>query len=146
MKTKLTFIVCVLAGTIAVSTECKAQSELSPNARHVLDSLKITDADEIQICTLYDDAVSEYLTELKQYTTTNTKPTDAQTAEINKKFQQRQKEIQPQIESFKKKVAANYQQLMTFVQFCSYESMRVVGGVSQYQPGLYKNYPVPANH
>ena len=143
MKTQLKFLVCVLAGTIAVSTACKAQSS---NASHIIDSLKITDADEIKICTLYDDVVTEYLKEWKQYTTNNTTPTAAQSAEINKKFQQKEKEIRPQIESFRKRIAANTPQLMNFVQFCQYESMRVYGVVSKYQQGMYKNYPVPANH
>jgi len=143
MKALLKFTLFMLAGTIVLSKQCKGQSS---NAKHVIDSLKITDADEIALCNLYDDAVTEYLKELKEYTTGNNKPTPAQTAEINKRFQQKQKEIQPQIDSFKKKAASNYQQLMNFVQFCSYESMRVYSGVSPYQKGLYKNYGVPANH
>jgi hypothetical protein len=143
MKTLLKFMLCVLAGTIILSTQCKGQGS---NARHVIDSLKITDPDEIAICNLYDDAVSEYLKELKAYTTGNNKPTQAQTQEVNKRFQEKEKEIKPQIEAFKKKVAANYAQLMNFVQFCSYESMRVMGGLSPYQKAMYKNYGAPANH
>src|ERR1700729_4146221 len=133
MKTTLKFIFCIL-GTIAISTQCKAQPS---NAQHIIDSLKITDSDEIAICKLYDDAVTTYLTELKQYTSGGTKPTQAQTQAINKKFQEREKEIKPQIESFKKKVASNYQQLMNFTQFCSYEAMRVYGGMAPYQKGAY---------
>ena len=143
MKTLLKFTLCVLAGTIFLSTQCKAQPS---NARHVIDSLKITDPDEIAICNLYDDAVSEYLKELKAYTTGNNKPTQAQTEAVNKKFQEKETEIKPRVEAFKKKVAANYPQLMNFVQFCNYESMRVMGGLSPYQKAMYKNYAVPANH
>lgn len=137
MKTQLKFIVCVLAGTLAISTQCKAQPS---HAKHVIDSLKITDPDEIKICTLYDDVVSEYLKEMKDFSTKNTRPTEAEQREIGKKFEEKEKEIRPQIESFRKRISANYPQMMNFVQFCSYESMRVVAIVSQYQKGLYKNH------
>jgi len=122
----------------------------SANTRRVIDSLKITDADEIAICNLYDDAVTEYLKELKAYTTNGTKPTPAQSAEVSKRFQLKQKEIQPQIESFRKKLAGNYTQLMNFVWFCNYESTRVYGGLmplngmSPYSKGAYPGYTVPA--
>ena len=145
MKTTLNFILCIL-GTIAISAQCKAQSGGSATAQHLIDSLKITDPDEIAICKLYDDAVTTCLTELKQYTSGGAKPTQAQTQAINKKFQDREKEIRPQVESFRKKVASNYQQLMNFSQFVNYETMRVYGSMYPNQKGGYPNYPMPANH
>ncbi len=142
MRTTLKFVLFILC-TIAISTQCKAQ--LSASGQHVIDSLKITDPDEVAICKLYDDAVTEYLTELKQYTANGAKPTQAQTQAVSKKFHDREQAIKPQIESFKKKVASNYPQLMNFVQFCTFESMRVLGAMG-YKNGAYPNYPVPANH
>jgi hypothetical protein len=142
MKTPLKLILCAVAIT-AFSTQCKAQGS---HAQHVIDSLKITDGDEIKICKLYDDVVTEYLTEWHDYFAHNTKPTQAQQAEISKKFQARQKEIQPQIDAFKKKTAADYPQLMNFVQFCNYESMRVYAVVSKYQQGALKGYGAAPNH
>jgi|GEM_PF-5590301 len=62
MRTTLRFILCIIS-TIAISTQCKAQ--LSAAGQHVIDSLKITDPDEVAVCKLYDDAVNEYLTELR---------------------------------------------------------------------------------
>ena len=145
MKTTLKFILCVL-GAIAISAQCKAQSGGSATAQHLIDSLKITDPDEIAICKLYDDAVTTCLTELKQYTSGGAKPTQAQTQAINKKFQDREKEIKPQVESFRKKIASNYQQLMNFSRFVNYETMRVYGSMYPNQKGGYPNYPMPANH
>jgi len=151
MKTQLKFILCITTGILFFSTASKAQGG-SASTRHVIDSLKITDPDEIALCNLYDDVVTEYLNELKAYTANGTQPTAAQSAEVNKKFQQRQKEIQPQIESFKKKVASNYAQLMNFVYFVNYETMRVYGGMmpqngmSPYSKGVYPGYPTPPNH
>jgi hypothetical protein len=143
MKTTLKFLLCILAA-FAVSTQCKAQSAI---AQHLIDSLKITDSDELAICKLYDDAVTAYLTEWKQYTSNGTKPTQAQSQALNKKFQDRQKEIKPQIESFRKKVASNYQQAINFSQFCSIEAMRVYGTMYPNLKGGYPGgYPTPANH
>jgi hypothetical protein len=142
MKTTLKLILCAVAVTI-FSAQCKAQGS---HAQHVIDSLKITDGDEIKICKLYDDVVTEYMNEWQTYAAHNTKPTAAQSAEISKKFQAREQELKPQIEAFRKKVASNYPQMMNFVQFCSYESMRVYAIVTKYQGGMYKNYPTPANH
>lgn len=144
MKPLLKFTLCIIAGIVFISTQCKAQSS---NAKHAIDSLKITDADEIAICKLYDDAVTEYLKELKQYNSTGTKPTPAQMDAIGKEFKQRQKDIQPQIDNFKKKAtAANYQSMMSFAQFCSYESIRMSGAVMQYQKAVYKSAGTPASH
>lgn len=141
MKTTLKLILCAL-GVIAISTQCKAQDS---KYQHLIDSLKITDPDELAICKLYDDAVTEYFTELKQYTSSGTQPNQAQMQAVNKKFQAREKEIRPQVESFRKKAAANYQQAMNFAWFCSYEAMRIANSMG-YKNGLYPNYPVPANH
>lgn len=142
MRTTLRFILCIIS-TITISTQCKAQ--LSTGGQHVIDSLKIADPDEVAICKLYDDAVTEYLTEMQQYTANGARPTQAQTQAVSKKFHDREQAIKPQIESFKKKLASNYPQLMNFVQFCRYESMRVVGAMG-YKNGAYPNYPMPAGH
>ena len=144
MKTLTTFIICSLICVIFFSAPCKAQGG-SAYGKHLMDSLKITDPDEVAICNLYDDAVTEYFTLLKAYMANGSKPTNAQSNELNKKFQLRQKEIQPQIESFKKRVAGNYMVAMNFAQFCSIEVMRVYGGMgmSPYQKGAYPGYPMP---
>jgi hypothetical protein len=145
MKTTLKFILCIL-GSIAISAQSKAQPGVSSNAQHLIDSLKITDADEIAICKLYDDAVTTCLIEYKQYTSGGAMPTQAQTQAINKKFQDREKEIKPQVESFQKKVASNYQELMNFTQFVRLETMRVYAAIYPSIKGGYPNYPMPANH
>jgi hypothetical protein len=142
MKTTLKFILCIL-GVIAVSTQCKAQPS---NYQHLIDSLKITDPDELAICKLYDDAVNAYFTEWKQYTTNGTKPTQAQTQALSKEFHAREQAIKPQIESFKKKVASNYQVVMNFAQFCQIEAMRVYGSMYPNMKGMNPGYPPPANH
>lgn len=144
MKTKFKFFLCGLTAFIFFSNVCKAQGG-SAYGKHLMDSLKITDPDEVAICILYDDAVTEAANILKTYSANGTTPTSAQTAEVNKKFQQRQKEIQPQIESFKKRVAGNYQVAMNFAQFCSIEVMRIYGGMSPYQK-MRPAYPMPVSH
>jgi len=143
MKTTLKLILCMLIG-IAFSTQCKAQPS---NYQHLIDSLKITDPDELAICKLYDDAVTTYFNELKQYTSGGTKPTAAQQQAVNKEFQQRQQAIKPQIESFRKKAASNYQVVMNFAQFCQIEAMRVYGSMYPNMKGAYPGgYPQQANH
>jgi hypothetical protein len=141
MKTALKLFLCIL-GVMAISSQCKAQDS---KYQHLVDSLKITDPDELAICKLYDDAVTAYFTELKQYTTNGAKPTQAETQALGKKFRERQQEIKPQIESFKKKIGSNYQQAMNFAMFCSYEAMRIANSMG-FKNGAYPNYPVPANH
>lgn len=144
MKTTLKLILCLL-GTIAITSQCRAQS---PQYQHLIDSLKITDPDELAICKLYDDAVTTYFTELKQYTSNGAKPTQAQQQSINKQFQEREKAIKPQVESFRKKAASNYQVVMNFVAFCQIEAMRVYGSMYPNMKGMYQPgaYPPPANH
>jgi len=141
MKTTLKFILCLL-GTIAITARCKAQDS---KYQHLVDSLKITDPDELAICKLYDDAVTAYFTEYKQYTTNGSRPTQAQSQALSKKFHDREQEIKPQIESFKRKVGSNYQQAMNFAMFCSYEAMRIANSMG-FKNGAYPGYPTPANH
>ena len=138
MKTQLKLSLCVLAIITVVSTACKGQTGSSSKSSKVLDSLKITDADEIKICTLYDQVVTEYLTQMKEVSAGG-KPTAAQAADISKKYQQQVKAIQPQIDSFKKNLAANPQEAIKFAQFYSYEAIRLYGGMSKYQQGIYNH-------
>jgi hypothetical protein len=143
MKTTLKLILCIL-GSIAISTQCKAQDS---HYQHLIDSLKITDPDELAICKLYDDAVTTYFTELKAYTSNGSKPSQAQQQAIGKKFQEREKAIKPQIESFRRKAASNYQVVMNFAQFCQIEAMRVYGSLYPNMKGMYPGgYPTSANH
>ena len=141
MKTTLKLILCLL-GVITISTRCKAQG---PTYQHLIDSLKITDPDELAICKLYDDAVTAYFAEWKLYTANGTKPTQTQSQALSKKFQEREKEIKPQVESFRKKVGSNYQQAMNFAWFCSYEAMRIANSMG-FKNGAYPGYPPASNH
>ena len=141
MKTALKLFLCIL-GAVAISTQSKAQDS---KYQHLVDSLKITDPDELAICKLYDDAVTAYFTELKQYTTNGAKPNQAEMQALGKKLREHEQEIKPQIESFKKKIGSNYQQAMNFAMFCSYEAMRIANSMG-IKAGAYPNYPVPANH
>jgi hypothetical protein len=145
MKTTLKFILCIL-GAIAISAQSKAQSGVSSTAQHLIDSLKITDPDEVAICKLYDDAVTTSLAQYKQYMSGGAKPTQAQTQAINKHFQEAEKEIKPKVESFRKKAASNYQVLMNFTQFVQIETMKVYGAIYPNMRGAYPGYPAPANH
>jgi hypothetical protein len=144
MKTTLKLIFCMAIG-LAFSSQCKAQST---NYQHLVDSLKITDPDELAICKLYDDVITAYFTELKQYSSNGAKPTQAQQQTLNKDFQAREKALKPQIESFRKKAtASNYQLAMNFAQFCQIEAMRVYGSMYPNMKGMYPGgYPQPASH
>ena len=145
MKTPILFILFVLSGVLFASTNCKAQGSGSAYSQHLLDSLKITDADEIAVCNLVDDAVTESLTVWKAYCTNGAKPTQAQTDEVRKKFQQKLKELQPQIDSFKKKASGNYAQAMNFAQYCSIETMRIYSSIMPGM-GMRPGYPMPGGY
>jgi hypothetical protein len=135
MKTPLKLIFFVLAAATFVSTQCKAQ-QTSSRASKLIDSLHITNSDEIKICDLYDEVITDYMNEMKQWSAGNSKANTAEANAIGKKYQQKVKDIQPQINNFKKTIQGNYQEAMKFAQFCSLEAQRWFGIMSQYQKGM----------
>jgi len=146
MKTQLKLILFSLGVITLISTQCKAQT--SSRAGKLIDSLKITNSDEIKICNLYDEVITDYVTHMKQWSAGNTKANAAEANELQKKYKEKMKDIQPQVDSFRKSVQGNYVEAMKFAQFCALEAQRVVGSMSQYQQAMYKAYgtPPPATH
>lgn len=87
------------------------------------------------------------MNEMKQWSTGNSKANAAEAQAIGKKYQQRVKELQPQIDSFKKTMQGNYQEAIKFAQFCSIEAQRWLGVMTHYQKGMYPGYGgVPSGH
>lgn len=153
MKTlsKLSFFVLAAAAIISVS--CKGKTApastsggsdivASTKGNSVMDSLNITDPDEKKVCALYDDAITDYLKELKTLAADTSKAAAAQRADLDKKYQEREKEIKPQVEAMRRKVAIVPGEAMKFTQFSIYESKRVMAAFSTYEQGALKNYPV----
>ncbi len=138
MKTQLKLIFFLLGVISFISTQCKAQPATSSRASKLIDSLHITNSDEIKICNLYDEVITDYANAMKQWSTGNQKANAAQANELQKKYQQQMKDIQPQVDSFKKTVQGNYQEAMKFAQFCALEGQRIYGAMAQYQQGMYK--------
>jgi len=92
-----------------------------------MDSLNITDPDEKKVCALYDDAITDYLTQVRTLAADTTKAAAAQRADLDKKYKEREQEIKPQVEAMRRKVAMNPGEAMKFMQFSVYESKRVMG-------------------
>jgi hypothetical protein len=112
-----------------------------------MDSLNISDPDEKKICALYDDVITDYLTNLKTIATDTTKAAEAKRAALDQKYKTREKEIQPQIEAMRRKMVMNPTEAMKFTQFSLYESKRVMGAVSTYEQRMLKNLPTSVpNH
>jgi hypothetical protein len=155
MKTfsKLSFFLLAAVAIIAVSCKAKpgaaATSDgsdivASTKGNSVMDSLNISDPDEKKVCALYDDAITDYLKELKTLSTDTSKAAAAQKTALDQKYKDREKEIQPQIEAMRRKIAMNPTEAMKFTQFSVYESKRIMGIYSTYMQGALKNYPTAA--
>jgi len=145
MKTHLKISLFVLTATALIAASAKAQTAATVSKRNsVIDSLKITDPDERKILALYDDAVTDYLTEWRAWASDPKKATPAEKAAIEKKYKDRAKEIQPSVDAVRKKFAGNYAEAMRFAQFAQYESQRLMVVYSKY-PGM-KGYGAAAGH
>jgi hypothetical protein len=107
----------------------------------VMDSLSITDPDEKKICGLYDDAVTDYLTNTKVLFGDTSKAADAQRKALDDKWKAKEAEIKPQVQDWQKRIAGNPAEAMKFAQFSIYESKRLMGVMAQYQKNLMKNIP-----
>jgi hypothetical protein len=156
MKTlsKFNFFVVAAIAVVALSCKPKAGSSgsdavsatnsttaASSKGNSVMDSLNITDPDEKKICALYDDAITDYLTNLKTLTTDTTAAAKAKRDELDKKWRERDSTIKPQVEALQRKVAMNPAEAMKFAQFSVYESKRLMPVMMEYEKSVLKNMP-----
>jgi hypothetical protein len=140
MKTQLPLRLAALLIAIIISISCRGQSLSSTSKRNkVIDSLHITDAGEQKVLALYDDCITEYLNAWKNLSANPGTATSAQSAQIEKTYQARAKELKPDIDNLRQKLVSNNAELMKFVQFSQYESQRLVVVATKYQQ-LLKNY------
>jgi len=140
MKTQLKFSLALMTVAIIISTTCRAQPGSVSKRNSVIDSLHITDSDEKKVLALYDDCITEYLNAWRNFAMDPKKFTTAYGNAIDKKYQARAKELQPEIQNLQRKLAANTAELMKFVQFSQYESKRLVIVANKYQQAVLKTY------
>jgi hypothetical protein len=151
MKTRSKLNLFLLAAVATIAVGCKGKSNSSSSAvsetavsakgNSVIDSLSITDPDEKKVCALYDDAITDYLKEFKTALTDTSKEANAKREELDKKWQEKEKSIQPQVEALRVKMIAVPTEAAKFAQFSAYESQRLMGVMAEYQKAMMKNLP-----
>jgi hypothetical protein len=148
MKThsKLNLVALALVAIIAVACKGKSSSSTSnstvaesPKGNSVMDSLSITDPDERKVCALYDDAITDYMKEFKGLLIDTSKEAEARREALDKKWRDKEKEIQPQLEALRKKMVVNSTETVKFAQFSGYESRRLMSVIAEYQKLMMKN-------
>lgn len=161
MKTNSKLSLLLITGLAAVITvSCKSKpgsasdsagvpatnstQAVSAKSNSVMDSLGITDPDEKKICALYDDAITDYITNYKTLMTDTGKDAQAQRKALDEKWKQKEAEIKPQVDAMRDKVRANSQEAIKFVQFSAYESKRLMGVMMSMEQNMLKNMPSPA--
>jgi len=145
-RSKLNMVALALVAIIAVACKGKSSSSTSnstvaesPKGNSVMDSLSITDPDAKKVCALYDDAITDYMKEFKSSLTDTTKEAEARRQALDKKWRDKEKEIQPQLEALRKKMMVSPNETAKFAQFSAYESRRLMSVVAEYQKLMMKN-------
>ena len=152
MKTLSKFNLCVLAAAAIFAASCKGKpassvptsnstTAVSAKGNSVMDSLNITDPDEKKVCALYDDAITDYLSNSKLLLTDTSKAAEAQRKALDEKWRVKEAEIKPQVQALQQRVAMNPSEAMKFAQFSVYESKRLMALMSIYQKEMMKNMP-----
>jgi hypothetical protein len=156
MKTLLKINFFVLAAVALIAVSCKPKSgstgsgavsatnsttAASAKGNSVMDSLNITDPDEKKVCALYDDAITDYLTNMKTLTSDTTAAAKAKRDDLDKKWKEKDAEIKPQVEALQRKIAMNPSEALKFAQFSAYESKRLMGIMLEYEKAMMKNMP-----
>lgn len=148
MKTlsKLNLVALALVAIIAVACKGKSGSSgsnstvaESAKGNSVMDSLSITDPDAKKVCALYDDAITDYMKEFKGLLIDTSKEAEARRDALDKKWREKEKEIQPQLEALRKKMMVSPTETAKFAQFSAYESRRLMSVVAEYQKLMMKN-------
>ncbi|BAU55106.1 hypothetical protein [Mucilaginibacter gotjawali] len=135
------------SGSTASSTAASpaASGSVTANAKKsnsVIDSLNITDADEKKVCTLYDECITVYLDEMKALAADTSKLDSQERNAIEKKYQDKIKELQPQIDNLKKNFQAYPAEAFKFASFSAYESKRIMAVLPGYESAILKKYGV----
>ncbi len=114
------------SGSVVVATPASSGNSL-------IDSLQITDPAEVKLCKLYDDALTEYMKRVQVVLTDTAKLRSPEYTDIDKKFQERAKELESQTNSLKATLATNPVELMKIEKFWIYESQRMAALTVKYQ-------------
>lgn len=130
MKTLLKLNLCLLSVIALIAVSCKGKSGSASSSAStpgaaaatakgttVMDSLNITDPDEKKICALYDEAITDYLTNSKILLGDTSKAAVAQRAALDAKWKAKEAEIKPQVQDWQKRVQGNPMEAMKFAQF-----------------------------
>ena len=150
MKTFSKFSLFLVAVVAILAVSCKGKSSssssssgdvVSAKGNSVLDSLGISDPDEKKVCAMYDDAITDYIKEFKNGLTDTSKEANTRREELDKKWRDKEKEIQPQLEALRNKMVTVPAEATKFAQFSAYESRRLMGIVAEYQKMMMKNLP-----
>ncbi|HZY37686.1 MAG TPA: hypothetical protein VFE53_13605 [Mucilaginibacter sp.] len=159
MKTILKVNLFILAAIAVVAISCKGKSgssgsdavsatnsttAASAKGNSVMDSLNITDPDEKKVCALYDDAITDYLTNIKTLSTDTSAAAKQKRDDLDKKWKEKEAAIKPQVESLRQKIAMNPTEALKFTQFSVYESKRLMGVMMEYEKNMLKNMPTTA--
>lgn len=128
-------------GKTSSSSSSPSETAVSAKGNSVMDSLSISDPDEKKVCALYDDAITDYVKEFKSAFTDTTKAAAARREALDKKWQEKEQAIKPQLEALRVKMAASPAETEKFVQFSAYESKRLMGVMAEYQKAMMKNLP-----
>jgi hypothetical protein len=113
------------ASTSASAVVSAPTSAQAAKGSSVIDSLQITDADEVKLCKLYDDAVTEYMKRVQIALTDTSKLKSLENSEIDKKFKEESEKLQPEIKDLQVKLSSNPVELMKFEKFSLYEAQRI---------------------
>ncbi len=149
MKTSLKLSLFLLASVAIIAAGCKGKSNsssstnsetaVSAKGNSVMDSLSITDPDEKKVCALYDDAITDYVKEFKSALTDTSKEANARREELDKKWEEKEKDLKPQVEALRVKMIAVPAEAAKFAQFSAYESQRLMGVMAEYQKAMMKS-------
>jgi hypothetical protein len=99
----------------------------------VIDSLQITDGDEIKVCKLYDDVVTEYTKRMQIALTDTSKLKTLDNSEIDKKFKEESEKLKPEMKDLQVKLSSNPVELMKFEKFSMYEAQRISSVAIKFQ-------------
>ena len=154
MKTDSKFSLLLITGAMsAIMVSCKHKTDssvpdansteaVSAKGNSVMDSLKITDADEKKVCALYDDAITDYLTNVKTLIADTSKDAQDKRKALDDKWKLKEAEINPQLDAVRDKMRANPTEAFKFVQFSAYEAKRMMAVILPATENALKNLPV----
>jgi len=134
MKTyhKCSFCALLIASIAISSCNSKIHAE-NERGLAIIDSLKITDADEKKVCIQFDENITDFIGDLQTAVKDSANFTPTQKSDLEKKFGDEMDKLSTQANGIRQKIQSDAVEKKKFEDFSAYEMQRLFAVAAKFK-------------